>query len=115
MENDESRHLFVCLCVRHEHSWIAAKAAAMEGWARCPGRFSSPIVPYAPPCVSLGLKKPGDFTVFEGHGYPLVKVMPSPMYTQPFTTETPLATILSQLQLLTPEVHLMVLPMPCQT
>jgi len=21
-------------------------------------------------CVSLGLKKPGDFTVFEGHGYP---------------------------------------------
>ncbi len=23
-------------------------------------------------CVSLGLKKPGDFTVSEGHGYPLV-------------------------------------------
>jgi len=23
-------------------------------------------------CLSLGLKKPGDFTVFEGHGYPLV-------------------------------------------
>ncbi len=25
-----------------------------------------------PLCVSLGLKKPGDFTVSEGHGYPLV-------------------------------------------
>ncbi len=23
-------------------------------------------------CLSLGLKKPGDFTVSEGHGYPLV-------------------------------------------
>jgi hypothetical protein len=23
-------------------------------------------------CVSLGLKKPGDFIVSEGHGYPLV-------------------------------------------
>ncbi len=23
-------------------------------------------------CVSFGLKKPGDFTVCEGHGYPLV-------------------------------------------
>ncbi len=24
-------------------------------------------------CVPLGLKKPGDVTVSEGHGYPLVK------------------------------------------
>jgi hypothetical protein len=24
-------------------------------------------------CLSLGLKKPGDFTVSEGHGYPLVE------------------------------------------
>jgi hypothetical protein len=24
-------------------------------------------------CVSLGLKKPGDFTMSEGHGYPLVE------------------------------------------
>jgi hypothetical protein len=24
-------------------------------------------------CVSLGLKKPGDFTVSEGHGHPLGK------------------------------------------
>jgi hypothetical protein len=23
-------------------------------------------------CVSLGLKKPGDFTMSEGHGYPLI-------------------------------------------
>jgi hypothetical protein len=38
----------------------------------CPGRFGPPIVPCAPPCVSLGLKKPGHFTVSEGHGYPLV-------------------------------------------
>ncbi len=26
-------------------------------------------------CVSLGLKKPGDFTVSEGHGYPLVLIL----------------------------------------
>ncbi len=26
-------------------------------------------------CVSLCLKKPGDFTVSEGHGYPLMGVM----------------------------------------
>jgi hypothetical protein len=25
-------------------------------------------------CLSLGLKKPGDFTVSEGHGYPLVLI-----------------------------------------
>jgi len=25
-------------------------------------------------CLSLGLKKPGDFTVSEGHGYPLVVI-----------------------------------------
>ncbi len=25
-------------------------------------------------CVSPGLKKPGDFTVSEGHGYPLVLI-----------------------------------------
>jgi len=27
-------------------------------------------------CVFLGLTKPGDFTVSEGHGYPLVYVVP---------------------------------------
>ncbi len=27
---------------------------------------------FAPLCVPLGLKKPGDFTVSEGHGHPLV-------------------------------------------
>ncbi len=27
---------------------------------------------FAPWCVPLGLKKPGDFTVSEGHGHPLV-------------------------------------------
>jgi hypothetical protein len=27
---------------------------------------------FAPLCVSLGLKKPRDFTMSEGHGYPLV-------------------------------------------
>jgi hypothetical protein len=26
---------------------------------------------FAPFCLSLGLKKPGDFTVSEGHGYPV--------------------------------------------
>ncbi len=26
-------------------------------------------------CFSLGLKKPGDFTMSEGHGYPLVILM----------------------------------------
>ncbi len=26
---------------------------------------------FAPLCVPLGLKKPGDFTVSEGHGHPL--------------------------------------------
>jgi hypothetical protein len=26
-------------------------------------------------CVSLGLKKPGDFTVSEGHGHPLVELV----------------------------------------
>jgi hypothetical protein len=39
-------------------------------------------------CVSLGLKKPGDFTVSEGHGYSLVykkKPMPPPPY--PFNIE----------------------------
>jgi hypothetical protein len=25
-------------------------------------------------CLSLGLKKPGDFTMSEGHGYPLVEL-----------------------------------------
>jgi len=25
-------------------------------------------------CVSFGLKKPGDFTMSEGHEYPLVKI-----------------------------------------
>jgi hypothetical protein len=34
-ENDESRHLSVCLCVRHRHSQIAAKAAVARGQARC--------------------------------------------------------------------------------
>ncbi len=29
---------------------------------------------FAPLCVPLGLKKPGDFTVSEGHGHPLVDV-----------------------------------------
>jgi hypothetical protein len=29
---------------------------------------------FAPLCVPLGLKKPGDFTVSEGHGHPLVEV-----------------------------------------
>ncbi len=42
------------------------------GQARCLGRFGPPIVPCAPPCVSLGLKKPRDFIVSEGHGDPLV-------------------------------------------
>ncbi len=30
---------------------------------------------FAPLCLSFGLKKPGDFTVSEGHGYPLVFLM----------------------------------------
>jgi hypothetical protein len=34
------------------------------------GRLRPPIS--ASVCVSLGLKNPGDFTVAEGHGYPLV-------------------------------------------
>jgi len=29
---------------------------------------------FAPLCLSLGLKKPGDFTVSEGHRYPLVSI-----------------------------------------
>jgi hypothetical protein len=29
---------------------------------------------FAPLCVPLGLKKPGDFTVSEGHRHPLVKL-----------------------------------------
>ncbi len=76
-ENDDSRHLFVCLCVRHRNLQITARAAAAGGRARWPGQFGPPIVPCAPPCVSLGLKKPGDFTVSEGHGYPLVSIMPN--------------------------------------
>jgi hypothetical protein len=35
-------------------------------------------------CVSLGLKKPGDFTVSEGHGHPLVwdkRNRPKPYFT----------------------------------
>jgi hypothetical protein len=32
-------------------------------------------MPCAHPCVSLGLKKPGDFTVSEGHRYPLVTII----------------------------------------
>jgi hypothetical protein len=30
---------------------------------------------FAPLCVPLGLKKPGDFTVSEGHGHPLIFIM----------------------------------------
>ncbi len=34
-ENDESRHLSVYMCVRHIHSWIAARAAVAGGRVRC--------------------------------------------------------------------------------
>jgi hypothetical protein len=48
--------------------------------SRCggPGEVPKPVWPahraLCTPCASLGLKKPGDFIVSEGHGYPLVKV-----------------------------------------
>jgi hypothetical protein len=35
-------------------------------------------------CLSLGLKKPGDFTVSEGHRYPLVEINATCLKTDSF-------------------------------
>jgi hypothetical protein len=63
-ENDKSRH--------HRARW-AGQTGLGSAHRTCRGRLRPPIS--ASVCVSLGLKNPGDFTVAEGHGYPLVIIL----------------------------------------
>jgi hypothetical protein len=85
----------VCLCVRHTHSWIAARVAAVGGQARCQGllyiqcgcvmqfgakrwaqrakRRCTRHDGWAKPAWAARTGPEGRLIVSEGHGYPLVK------------------------------------------
>jgi hypothetical protein len=68
---------------------------AKPAWAARTGPAGAPQPPIsASVCVSLDLKNPGDFTVAEGHGYPLLYIYRRAWLASGFCANTVLVFIL---------------------